>query len=87
MLLTFMYICAMHDIYEKEVYVKLKRLQWIGHVVRMDGKRVLMGCTVGKRPKCRPRKRWEYTVAVDARVMLGVRGWKSTVRELSLIHI
>ena len=35
-------------------------------------KRVLIGSMDGKRLKCRPRKRWEDAVIVDAREMLGV---------------
>ena len=42
------------------MYIKLRRLQWAGHVVRMDDKRtpkrVLVGSIDGKRPKGRARK-------------------------------
>ena len=57
------------------MYVKLWRLQWAGHVVRMDDKRtperVLIWSMDDKRLKGRPRKIWEDAVAVDAREMLG----------------
>jgi hypothetical protein len=42
--------------------VKLRRLQWAGHVIRMSEERiprkVMMGRLEGVRPISRPRKRW-----------------------------
>ena len=63
-----------------------------GHFVIMADKRtpkrVLMRSMDGKRPKGRPRKRWEDDV-VDAREMLGVRGMKffATDRDSSEIKL
>jgi hypothetical protein len=41
--------------------IKLKRLQWAGHVQRMEGKRIpkmiLESNFIGKRPVGKPRKR------------------------------
>ena len=43
-----------------------RRMKWLGHVVRMGGKRsayrVLVGTPQRKRPLRRPRLRWEYDI-------------------------
>jgi len=49
--------------------VKLRRMRWAGHVVRMgDGRgvhRVLVGKPEGKRLLRRPRHRWEDNIKTD----------------------
>ena len=49
--------------------VKLRRMRWAGHVVRMgEGRgvhRVLMGKPEGKRPLGRPKRRWEDNIKID----------------------
>jgi len=44
-------------------FVRLQRLRWAGHVVRIPDNRLpksALNCRMqGKRPKGRPRKRWE----------------------------
>jgi hypothetical protein len=60
--------------------IKFKRLQWAGHVQRMEGKRipkrVLESNFIGKRPVGKPRKRWINAVEIDRREILKVRNWK-----------
>jgi hypothetical protein len=60
--------------------IKLKRLQWAGHVQRMDGKRtpkrILESNFIGKRPVDKPRKRWINAVEIDSKAVLKVRNWK-----------
>jgi hypothetical protein len=60
--------------------IKLKRLQWAGHVQRMEGKRIpkriLESNSFGKRPVGKPRKRWINAVEIDSREILKVRNWK-----------
>jgi hypothetical protein len=60
--------------------IKLKRLQWAGHVQRMEGKnipkRILESNFIGKRPVGKPRKRWVNAVEIDSREILKVRNWK-----------
>lgn len=67
------------------VYVRLRRLQWSGHIQRMqDGripKEVLDGQLGGKRPMGKPRARWEDVVGVDAREILGIRNWRGASRD------
>jgi hypothetical protein len=56
--------------------IKLKRLQWAGHVQRMEGKRIekriLESNFIGKRPVGKPRKRWLNAVEIDSREILKV---------------
>jgi len=51
-------------------FVRLQRLRWAGHVVRLPDnrlpKRALNSRMQGRRPKGRPRKRWEDGVTEDA---------------------
>jgi len=75
-----------HEIYQlfKEIsfseFVRLQRLRWAGHVVRMPDnrlpKRALDSRMQGRRPNRRPRKRWEDGVTEDAQNLIGVRTWR-----------
>jgi hypothetical protein len=60
--------------------IKLKTLQWAGHVQGMEGnripKRILESIFVGKRPVDKPRKRWINAVEIDSREILKVRNWE-----------
>jgi hypothetical protein len=60
--------------------IKLKRLQWAGHVQRMDGKciskSILESSFIGKRPVDKPRKRWINAVKIDSKEILKVINWK-----------
>jgi hypothetical protein len=55
--------------------IKLRRMRWAGHVACMgEGRnvyRVLVGRAEGKRPRERPRRRWEDGIKMDLREI----GW------------
>lgn len=60
--------------------VKLSRLKWVGHVIRMPNnkivRKVFEARTVGSRTVRRPRKRWKDDVNNDAR-KINIRNWKT----------
>ena len=62
------------------IIILLKRLQWAGHVYRMQDQRIpkkIMNATFdGKRSQGRPKNRWEDAVRKDAHLLLGIRNWK-----------
>jgi hypothetical protein len=51
--------------------IKSRRMMWAGHVARMEeGRgvyRVLVGKPEDKRPRGRPRRRWEGNIKLDLR--------------------
>jgi hypothetical protein len=61
--------------------IKVRRLGWVGHIVRMEEQRipkeVLNGNFHTVRPVGRPRTRWADVVQRDARQQPGIRGWRS----------
>ena len=60
--------------------IKIRRLGWAGHIVRMEEERipkeVLKGNFYTARPVGRPRTRWADVVQRDALQLLGIRGWR-----------
>jgi hypothetical protein len=56
-------------------HIKSRKMRWAGHVARMgEGRnvyRVLVGRPEGKRPRGRPRRRWEDGIKMDLREI----GW------------
>jgi hypothetical protein len=58
--------------------IKIRRLEWAGHIIRMEEKRipkkVLNGNFHTTRPIGRPRTRWADVVQRDALQLLGIRG-------------
>jgi len=50
-------------------FVKSKRMAWVGHMMRMEGKRlpkrVLQWKPTGRRNRGRPRKRWIEDIEED----------------------
>ena len=52
-------------------YIKISRLKWAGHIVRMEElsptRRVLVAVVEGRRKRGRPRLRWEDGVMEGAR--------------------
>jgi hypothetical protein len=60
-------------------FVKSKRMAWLGHVMRMEEKRipkrVLEWKPMGRRNRVRPRKRWIEDIEKDIQIM-GIRGWR-----------
>jgi len=60
--------------------IKFRRLEWAGHIIRMEEesipKKGLNGNFYTTRPVGRPRTRWVYVVQTDALQLLGMRGWR-----------
>jgi len=58
--------------------IKIRRLEWIGHVIRMNEtryvKKIFEGKLEGRRGRGRPRLRWIDDVEDDLR-KLGVKQW------------
>jgi hypothetical protein len=72
----------LHDLYSSSDIIrqiKSRRIRWAGHVARMgEGRnvyRVLVGKPEGKRPRGRPRRRWEDGIKTDLREI----GWGCVV--------
>ena len=65
-------------------FVKSKRMAWLGHVMRMEGKRipksVLEWKPTGRRNRGRPRKRWIEDMEEDIHIM-GIRWWRKLCKE------
>jgi hypothetical protein len=62
------------------VLIEIRRLEWTGHIIRMEEERipkeVLNGNLHTTRPVERPRTRWADVVHRDALQLLGTRGWR-----------
>ena len=60
--------------------IKIRRLEWAGHIVRMAEERILKKVLNGNfhttRPVGRPRTRWADVVQRDALQLLRTRGWR-----------
>jgi hypothetical protein len=56
--------------------IKLERLQWAGHIQRVEGKRIPERNFVGKRSIGKIMKRWIGTVEIYCREILKLRNWK-----------
>jgi hypothetical protein len=60
--------------------IKIRRLEWAGHIIRMEeeriSKKVLNGNFHTTRPVGRPRTRWVDVVQRDTLQLLGTRGWR-----------
>jgi hypothetical protein len=60
--------------------IKIRRLEWAGHIIRMEEERILKKVLNGNfyttRPVGRPRTRRVDVVQSDALQMLGIRGWR-----------
>ena len=59
---------------------KIRRLEWAGHIIRMEEERITIKVLNGNfhttRPVGRPRTRWADVVQRDALQLLGTRGWR-----------
>jgi transcription termination factor 2 len=60
--------------------IKIRRLEWLGHIIRMDEtrcvKKIFEGKLDGRRGRGRPRLRWINDVKDDL-MKLGVKRWKT----------
>jgi hypothetical protein len=65
-------------------FIKSRRMNWVGHVMRMAGRRIprriLKWKPIGKRIRGRPRKRWIEEVEEDFQA-IGIRGWRKLSKE------
>ena len=65
-------------------FIKKQRLNWLGHVERMNEdtnvKKIYRWKTIAKRPIGRPKLRWEVDVSEDIK-SLNVRNWKSETQD------
>jgi len=65
-------------------FVKSKRMAWLGHMMRMEGKRtpkrVLELKPTGRRNRGRQQKSWIEDVEEDIQRM-GIRGWRKLCKE------
>jgi hypothetical protein len=65
-------------------YIRLKRLKWAGHVVRMEEHRIpkkVLGSCFGGRKVGRPRIKREDTIQRDAANLLRIRNCKAVARD------
>jgi hypothetical protein len=66
--------------------IKIRRLGWAGHIVRMEeeriSKKVLNGNFYTTRPVGRPRTRWADVVQRDALQLLAIRGWRRRAEDV-----
>jgi len=67
-------IYKLYNVMEQTRNISLRRLQWVGHVMRMNDERAAMkalkGYIEGRRPVGRSRGRWLDVVDRDAKRML-----------------
>ena len=71
--------------------IKIRRLEWAGHIIRMEeeriSKKVLNGNFHTTRPVGRPRTRWADVVQRDALQLLGIRGWRKAANRNEWRHL
>ena len=64
------------------IVIKIRKLEWLGHVIRMNQtrpvKKIFEGKLEGRRRRGRPRLRWINDVEDDLR-KLGVKRWRTKV--------
>ena len=65
--------------------IKSRRMRWVGHVVRIEERRVVHRVLVGKleekRPLGRPRRRWEDNIKMDLEVERGCVDWMELAQD------
>jgi hypothetical protein len=54
--------------------IKIRRLGWAGHSIRMDERIPKKFHNI--RSMGKPKRRWEDVVQMDALQVLGIRGWR-----------
>jgi hypothetical protein len=64
--------------------IKIRRLEWAGHIIRMEKERIPKKGSKREFPYHklvgRPRTRWADVVQRDALQLLGTRGWWRKLR-------
>jgi len=59
-------------------------MAWLGHVMGMEGKRILKRVLewkpTGRRNRGRPRERWIEDIEEDIQI-IGIRGWRKLCKE------
>jgi len=67
--------------------VKVRRLEWAGHVLRMcddsNGKKVFLGKSDGRRKAGGPKLRWFNCVESDLK-SIGIKRWKKKSKNRSV---
>jgi hypothetical protein len=70
---------------ELSTVIKLRRLQWAGHVQRMDSqsipRMVMAGQIFGKRPVGKHKKRWMNAVKEGSYQILKWRNWEAKAQD------
>ncbi|PSN35934.1 hypothetical protein C0J52_27300 [Blattella germanica] len=65
--------------------IQLQRLQWAGHIIRMEEsripKKILFSQIEGRRPVGKPRDRWIDAVTRDANTLLKKKRWKTIAKD------
>ena len=65
-------------------FIKSRRIAWLGHVMRVEEKRitkrVLVRKPIGRRIRGRTRKRWIENIEEDIQTV-GIRGWRKLCKE------
>jgi len=65
-------------------FIKIRRIAWLGHVMRTDDKKTHKGILdwkpIGTRIRGRPRKRWSADIKEDMQIM-GIRRWRNQCKE------
>jgi hypothetical protein len=73
-------IYTLHGDPELSTVIKLRILQWAGHVQRMESRSipriVIAGQMFGKRPVGKHKKRWMHAVKEDSYQILNWRNWE-----------
>ena len=65
-------------------FIKIRRISWLGHVMRMDDRRtpkkILEWKPIGTRITGRPKKRWIVVTEEDMQI-IGIKGWRKQCKE------
>jgi hypothetical protein len=76
-------LCTLYKDSDIITYIKINRLRWAGHVIRLEeqnrARRFFVAVVEGRRQKGRPKLRWEDGVTGGAK-KLEERHWRSTAR-------
>jgi hypothetical protein len=77
-------LCHLYDGTDLVTTIRITRLRWAGHIVRMQNhlpyKKITLDKPEGRRRVGRPNLRWMDGVMSDAE-RLGVRNWKSKAKD------